>query len=130
MLKNKKIGFCMTGSFFTLKYVIPQIKKLVDEEADVIPIMSDNCYKLDTKFGNANDFINEIEKITSHKIINNLIEAEDFEHNLNTDIMAIVPCTGNTIAKLANGIVDTPVLLAVKSHLKKRKKCCNWDINK
>ncbi len=35
-----------------------------------------------------------------------------------TDIMLIEPCTGNTMAKLASGIVDTVVTMAAKSHLR------------
>lgn len=118
MLKGKKIGFCITGSFCTFKNVIPQIKKLVEEGAEVIPIMSFNSYKLDTKFGKAVDYINEIEEITSHKIIKSIQEAEPIGPKHLTDIMVVVPATGNTIAKLANGITDTPVLMAVKSHLR------------
>lgn len=118
MLKDKKIGFCMTGSFCTFKNVIPQIKVLVEKEAYVIPIMSFNSYNLDTKFGEANDFINQIEDITKHKIIHTIEEAEPIGPKKLTDIMVIVPCTGNTIAKLANGITDTPVLMATKSHLR------------
>lgn len=118
MLKDKKIGFCMTGSFCTFKNVIPQIKKLVETGADVLPIMSFNSYNLDTKFGDAKDFIEEIEKITSHKIIHTIQDAEPIGPQKLTDIMVIVPCTGNTIAKLANGITDTPVLMATKSHLR------------
>ena len=34
------------------------------------------------------------------------------------DILLIAPCTGNTLAKLANGITDTPVLMAAKAHLR------------
>ena len=34
------------------------------------------------------------------------------------DLMIVAPCTGNTMAKLANGIADTPVTMAVKSHLR------------
>lgn len=118
MLKDKKIGFCMTGSFCTFKSVIPQIKKLVEAGAEVIPIMSFNSYNLDTKFGDAKDFIKEIENITSHKIIHTIQDAEPIGPQNLTDIMVIVPCTGNTIAKLANGITDTPVLMATKSHLR------------
>ncbi len=118
MLKGKRIGFCITGSFCTFQLVIPQIKKLVDEGAIVLPIMSFNSYELDTKFGKAEDFIKEIESITSNKIIHTIQEAEPIGPKHLTDLMVVVPCSGNTIAKLANGINDTPVLMAVKSHLR------------
>ena len=80
--------------------------------------MSFNSYNLDTKFGKANDFINEIEEICSTKIIHTIEDAEPIGPKKLTDIMVIVPCSGNTIAKLAHGITDTPVLMATKSHLR------------
>ena len=117
-LKGKKIGFCFTGSFCTFKSVIEQLKELVKQEAEVLPIMSYNSYELDTKFGKAEDFINEIEEITGKKIIHTIQEAEPIGPKQLTDIMVVAPCSGNTIAKLANGINDTPVLMAVKAHLR------------
>lgn len=117
-LKNKNIGFCLTGSFCTFKNTILQMKELVKEEVNLIPIMSYNAYKTDTKFGNAKNFIEDIERITNNKIINTIEEAEPIGPKNMTDIMIIAPCSGNTLAKLSNGIVDTPVLMAVKSHLR------------
>ena len=67
-LKDKNIGFCLTGSFFTFKNTILQMKELVKEKANVLPIMSYNAYKSDTKFGNSKEFIKEIEEITKNKI--------------------------------------------------------------
>lgn len=119
MLENVNIGFCLTGSFCTFSKIIPVIRKLVDDKkANIIPIMSFNSYNLDTKFGKAEDFIKEIEQITSHKIIHTLQDAEPIGPKHLTDIMVVVPCSGNTLAKLANDITDTPVLMAVKSHLR------------
>ena len=117
-LKNKNIGFCLTGSFCTLKNTILQMKELVKDGANIIPIMSYNAYKTDTKFGKAKDYIKEIEEMTSKQIIHAMKEAEPIGPKRMTDIMIIAPCTGNTLAKLSNGIVDTPVLMAVKSHLR------------
>ena len=120
-LKDKNIGFCLTGSFFTFKNTILQMKELVKEKANVLPIMSYNAYKSDTKFGNSKEFIKEIEEITKNKIIHNLKDAEPIGPKNMTDIMIIAPCTGNTLAKLSNGIIDTPVLMAVKSHFRNGK---------
>ncbi len=117
-IKNKKVGVIMTGSFCTFSKVIDQIKELVKRGADVIPIMSYNSYTLDTKFGEAKDIIKQIEDITGKKIINTIQGAEPIGPKKLTDIMLIAPCTGNTIAKLANGIVDTPATMAAKSHLR------------
>lgn len=117
-LKNKKIGFAMTGSFCTFSKTIEELKKIVKTGAKVIPIMSYNSYTLDTRFGKASDFINEIESITGEKIIHTIQEAEPIGPKKMTDIMVIAPATGNTIAKLANGIIDGPVTMATKSHLR------------
>ena len=94
------------------------MKELAKEKANIIPIMSYNAYKTDTKFGKAKDFINEIEKITNKEVIYKIKDAEEIGSKNMTDIMIIAPCTGNTIAKLSNGIVDTPVLMGIKSHLR------------
>ena len=120
-LEHKKIGFVLTGSFCTFSKTIPKIKELVKMGAEVIPIMSYNAYNLDTKFGKAEDFINEIEEITGKKIIHTIQEAEPIGPKKMTDIMIIAPCSGNTIAKLANGVTDTPVVMAAKSHLRNQK---------
>jgi len=117
-LKDKNIGFCLTGSFCTFKNTILQMKELVKENANIIPIMSYNAYKTDSKFGKAKDFIKEIEELTNNKIINNIKDAEPIGPKKMTDIMIIAPCTGNTLAKLSVGIIDTPVLMAAKSHLR------------
>ena len=117
-LTDKKIGFALTGSFCTNTKTIEQIKKLVEKGAEVIPIMSYNSYNLDTKFGDAKQHIENIEKITNKKIINTIQGAEPIGPQHLTDIMIIAPCSGNTLAKLANGITDTPVLMAAKSHLR------------
>lgn len=117
-LKDKNIGVIMTGSFCTFSKVIKQIKELVKSEANVIPIMSFNSYELDTKFGDAKAIINEVEEITNKKIINTIQGAEPIGPKAMTDIMLIAPCSGNTIAKLANGIIDTPATMAAKSHLR------------
>ena len=118
MLEGKNIGFCMTGSFCTFKNVIEQISELKKTGANIIPIMSFNTYNLDTKFGKASEFIETIENITGNKIINTIQGAEPIGPKQMTDIIVIIPCTGNTLAKLANGITDTPVLMATKSNLR------------
>ena len=117
-LKDKKIGFVLTGSFCTFSKTIPKMEELIEKGAEVIPIMSFNSYNLDTKFGKAQDFINEIEEITGKKIIHTIQEAEPIGPKRLTDIMVVAPCSGNTMAKLACDIIDTPATMAVKSHLR------------
>lgn len=116
-----RIGFVLTGSFCTFKKVIPKIKDLKDKNAEILPIMSYNSYNLDTKFGKAEDFIIEIEKITGNKIIHTIQGAEPIGPKNLTDIMIIAPCSGNTMAKLACDIIDTPATMAAKSHLRNNR---------
>lgn len=120
-LKNIKIGFALTGSFCTFEKTIEQMENLVKLGAEVIPIMSYNSYNLDTKFGKASDHIDKIKQITGKDIIHTIQEAEPIGPKKMTDIMLICPCSGNTIAKLANGITDTPVAMATKSHLRNQR---------
>ncbi len=118
-LEGKKIGFAFTGSFCTFRKTIDELKKLVEiKNIEVIPIMSFNSYNLDTKFGNAKDFIKEIEEITQNTVINTICMAEPVGPKKMFDILIVAPCSGNTISKLANDIIDTPVTMAVKSHLR------------
>ena len=117
MIKNKNIGYGFTGSFCTFK-ISKEILKELSNENNVIPIMSFNSYNLDTKFGKAKEHIKEIEEITKNKIIHTIEEAEPIGPKKLFDILVICPCTGNTISKLAHDIIDTPITMAVKSHLR------------
>lgn len=119
--EGAKIGFVLTGSFCTFKKVIPKIKELKEKKASIIPIMSYNAYNLDTKFGKAEDFIIEIENICENKIIHTIQDAEPIGPKGLTDIMIIAPCSGNTMAKLACDIIDTPATMAAKSHLRNNR---------
>ena len=117
ILKSKNIGFGFTGSFCTFS-IAKEILKELAKENNVTAIMSFNSYNLDTKFGKATDHINEIESITGNKIIYTIEDAEPIGPKKLFDILVICPCSGNTIAKLSNDIIDTPVTMAVKSHLR------------
>ena len=97
------------------------MENLANLGAEIIPIMSYNSYNLDTKFGTALEHINKIKEITKKDIIHTIQEAEPIGPKKMTDIMIIAPCSGNTIAKLANGVTDTPVVMAAKSHLRNQK---------
>ena len=120
-LKGKNIGYCFTGSFCTFHISIKEMKQLVEEGANVFPIMSFNGYNLDTKFGKAEDFVKEIEEITGNQIIHTIQDAEPIGPKGLFDILIIAPCSGNTIAKLAHDIIDTPVAMATKSHLRRER---------
>ena len=113
-----KAGFAMCGSFCTFSKVIPYIRDLKNSGIDVVPIMSYNAYGTDTRFGTAKSFIDEIEKICDKEIIHTIVTAEPIGPKNMIDALIIAPCTGNTLAKLAMGIADTPVTLAAKSTLR------------
>ena len=100
-IKNKKIGFVITGSFYTFKKVIPIMKEIIKKDASIVPIMSYNSYSLDTKYGNAKDFMEKIEKLTKNKIIHTIQDAENIGLKKLTDIIIVCPCSENTISKLA-----------------------------
>jgi len=117
-LAGKRIGFAVTGSFCTFAQILPQVKALVDAGAAVTPILSYNASRLDTRFFKAEDFKRTLKEITGHDIIDDLPRAEPIGPKKLLDLVIIAPCTGNTLAKLALGITDTPVLLAAKAHLR------------
>lgn len=117
-LKGVKIGFAFTGSFCTLAKVIPELEKISAEGADILPIISDSVNSFDTKFGKADEWKYRIEAITGKSIVKTIIEAEPIGPKALLDILVVAPCTGNTLAKLANGITDTAVTMACKAHLR------------
>ena len=120
-LQNLKVGLGVTGSFCTFEKTIQLAKELKKEGASILPILSNNAYNTDTRFGKAEDFNKEIEEITEHKIVNTIVGAEPIGPKNMIDIMLITPCTGNTMAKLANAITDNAVLMTTKSHLRNGK---------
>ena len=116
-----KIGYCLTGSFCTFDKAIKVIEELVNKGHEVTPIMSENAYNTDTRFAKAIDIQNKLIEITGNSIIHTIEKAEPIGPKKMFDVLAVVPCTSNTLAKLANGIVDTTVTMAVKSHFRKTK---------
>ncbi len=120
-LSGCNIGLAITGSFCTFDKILPQIKVLKDEGANVIPIVSYNVSDFDTRFWNAQDFMNRIKNVTGNEVIRTIQGSEPVGPKKMFDIMIIAPCTGNTTAKLCNGITDTPVLMAAKAHLRNNR---------
>ena len=116
-----KIGFAITGSHCTIHEIIKVMKRLVAEGAEVTPIISYSVDSMDTRFGKAEDWKHQFQEITHKKLIRTIIEAEPVGPQKMFDCVVIAPCTGNTLAKLANGIIDTPALMAAKSHLRNQK---------
>lgn len=117
-LAMKKIGVCFTGSFCTLKTVLPQIERLKREGADIYPIFSYSVATMDTRFTTAEEFRKDVMEITGKNVIDTIVDAEPIGPKKLLDLVIIAPCTGNTLAKLINGITDTPALMAAKAHLR------------
>lgn len=120
-LKGKNIGIAITGSFCTYEKTFIQIEKLVQEGAIVRTIFSNSAATLNSRFGNSEDFLKRAEEITGYPPILTIPDAEPIGPKKMFDILVLLPCTGNTIAKLANGITDTPVLMAAKAHLRNNR---------
>ena len=116
-----KIGFALTGSFCNFSKVVPEMENLAVLGADIYPIISYNVDTFDTRFGTADEWKKRIEDISARKIIKTIVDAEPVGPKLNLDIMIVAPCTGNTLAKLANAITDTPVTMACKAHLRNQR---------
>lgn len=118
-MDNKKpiVGFAICGSFCTFKRVL-RIAEELSKDYDLIPIMSQTSYFTDTRFGKASEHIETFENITGKKVLHNLTEVEPFGPKKILDAIVVAPCTGNTLAKIAMGIADTSVTLAVKAHLR------------
>ena len=111
------IGFAMCGSFCTFAQVFPVMEQLAGNH-NVIPIFSDNAYTIDSRFGSAKEHIARAEAICKNKVLHTIAQVEPIGPKKLLDIFVIAPCTGNTIAKLAHSIADTPVTMAAKSHLR------------
>lgn len=112
------VGYCFTGSFCTFSKSIEALKELVKAGHNVTPIMSETAYSTDTRFGDAVDIQNQLVEITGNGIIHTITKAEPIGPKKMFDVLVVAPCTGNTLAKLANGITDTAVTMAVKSHIR------------
>ncbi len=121
MFENLNVGLGITGSFCNFKYIKEVIYSLQDEGANVIPIVSENVKSLDTRFYKSKDFLEMLESTTKNKVISSIVEAEPIGPKNILDILVICPCTGNTLAKIANGITDSTILMAIKSHIRKNK---------
>lgn len=115
---SKNIGFAFCGSYCTFDKAISALEKTREIYETVTPIMSENAYSTDTRFGTAKSFIGRIEAICGNKIISSIKDAEPFGPQALLDVLVIAPCTGNTVAKLAGGVTDTSVTMAAKAHLR------------
>ncbi len=113
--------FAMCGSFCTLNEAFLELEKLSLSEDDILPVMSEKVYLTDTRFGKAQEHIARLERICGKTVIHTVHSAEPIGPKLKPEAMVICPCTGNTLAKLANGITDSSVTMAAKAHLRNNK---------
>lgn len=120
-IKGKKVGVAFTGSFCTYQKVFSELEKLAREGAVIQTIFSDAAQSIDSRFGEAKDFVEKARVLSNAEPMLTISQAEPIGPKSLLDILVILPCTGNTIAKLANGITDTPALMAAKAHLRNDK---------
>lgn len=112
------IGFAFCGSFCTLSSAIQAMKGLCAAGYDIQPIMSETVYTTDTRFGLAAEHRAQVQALCGREIIHTVREAEPLGPAVALEALVICPCTGNTLAKMANGITDTAVCMAAKAHLR------------
>lgn len=117
-MRTERVGFALCGSFCTHRQVLEELEKLCGAYETVLPIVSEACRTTDTRFGTAEAFLSAVERLTGHRPISSVQEAEPIGPRKLLDVLVIAPCTGNTLGKLASGITDTAVTMAAKAHLR------------
>ncbi|TCN25566.1 dipicolinate synthase subunit B [Mesobacillus foraminis] len=120
-LKGVRIGFGLTGSHCTYDAVFPEIEKLVNEGAEVVPVVTATVKGTTTRFGKGEDWVQRIEDLTGNKVIDSIVKAEPLGPKMPLDCMVISPMTGVSMSKFANAMNDSPVLMAAKATLRNSK---------
>ncbi len=120
-MKDITIGYAFCGSFCTIQKSLEALENLSKNCVNIVPIMSEIVYKTDTRFGRAENLKNKVKEICKNEIIHDIPSAEPIGPKKLFDIIVVSPCTGNTAAKIALGITDTPVTMAVKAHLRNKR---------
>ena len=117
-MEQLRVGFAFCGSFCTMMKALDALEETAKRYSDIIPIVSGTVADTDTRFGAAHDFMREMERICGRRVIATVKDAEPIGPKKLLDILVVCPCTGNTMAKLANGVTDTSVTMAAKAHLR------------
>ena len=117
-MEQLRVGFAFCGSFCTMMKALDALEETAKRYSDIIPIVSGTVADTDTRFGAAHDFMREMERICGRRVIATVKDAEPIGPKKLLDVLVICPCTGNTMAKLANGVTDTSVTMAAKAHLR------------
>jgi dipicolinate synthase subunit B len=120
-LAGKTIGFALAGSHCTLQEALDPMVRLKEEGAEIIPIVSDTVATVTTRFGSPEDWLRGITEISGRAPLRSIPEVEPIGPQKLLDALVVCPCTGNTMAKLANAITDSPVLMAAKAQLRNRR---------
>ena len=115
------IGYAFCGSFCTHGLALKEMRNLIDQHYEILPIMSETVWQTDTRFGTAKDLIKSVEEITNNEVIHTIKDAEPLGPKIELEALIVSPCTGNTLAKIARGITDTSVTMATKAHLRSNR---------
>lgn len=115
------IGFAMCGSYCTHRRALAELEKLVKQGHEILPILSENVASTDTRFGSASNLKRRLFELTGREAISTVVDAEPLGPKIKLDALVICPCTGNTLAKMAQGITDTAVSMAAKAHLRSNR---------
>lgn len=119
--KGKRIGVAICASCCTYHKVKDYIKQLMTFGAEITVIISHHAQEFDTRFGRGQDLVNELEELTGNQVLKTIVDVEPIGPKGLLDLLVIAPCTGNTLAKLANAITDTSVVMAGKSMLRNER---------
>lgn len=120
-LAGRRIGVALSASHCNLARAMTQLGVLVSEGADLVPVISANVRSTETRFGKPDDWLTQIERITGKYPLMTIPEVEPFGPKVQLDCLVVMPCTGNTLAKLANAINDTPVCMATKAQMRNHR---------
>ena len=116
-----RIGFAMTGSFCTLERSLEALRQLREQYDDLQPILSETAYATDTRFMLASELVAQVEQICGKPVWHTIPQVEPIGPKGLLDLLIVAPCTGNTLAKLASGITDSSVTMAVKAHMRNER---------
>ena len=112
------LGYAFCGSFCTHAAALVELQRLLSAGYEIQPIMSERVWGTDTRFGTAQALCEQVEALCGRAVIHTVVDAEPLGPRTPLDALLIAPCTGNTLAKIANGITDTAVCMAAKAHLR------------
>ena len=114
------IGFALCGSFCTIRAALREMEHL-SATYELQGIVSEAVYRTDTRFAPARVVLDEILHLTQRELICDIVGAEPLGPASPLEALVICPCTGNTLAKMANGITDSCVTMAAKAHLRSNR---------